>query len=520
MKKFIKPLELLTACCMMLISYSFAQAPQAIPYQAVARDNAGNFIANQAVSLRFSVHNATASGTVVYQETQSVITNQLGLFTVNIGQGTPVSGTFSIIDWGGGSKFIQVEMDATGGTIYVDMGTQQMLSVPYALYSNTSGTSTSNQWTTSGNNIYNNNSGNVGIGTTTPAEKLEVAGVIKALSMTVGQGETVSAVAGSSTTPSYMQLQGVAIGGSGGTPGMIKVHDTRFNEGGDVTLQAGSGTDNAFSSKSVNLLAGTQSGGTGGNINLSAGEALGGGTAGVVAFKIGSVEYARLHSTGNVGIGTTSPAATALLDLTSTEKGFLPPRMTTIQRDAIVSPATGLEIYNTTANTKNVFNGTAWTSDVGHVIKVTMSQYSAVATTTGVIPFDNTIPQSIEGGEFMTLTFTPKSPNSLLIVEAYANFNCGSPGNDGPPTGALFKDSNTNAFAASCGATVFGGSASQINSLFVKGFVQASSLTPLTFKFRAGGPTAGWTHTFNGASGTSRYGGVSASYIQVTEVSQ
>ena len=373
----------------------------------------------------------------------------------------------------------------------------------------------------------------------------------------------------------------------------------RYGLLGDVTLQAGSGTDNAFSSKSVNLLAGTQSGGTGGNINLSAGEALGGGTAGVVAFKIGSVEYARLHSTGNVGIGTTSPtqkldvagtaqvtgfkmptgatsgyvltsdalgvgtwlaaasggsgttnyvpkftaatalgnsaifesggnvgigttspAATALLDLTSTEKGFLPPRMTTIQRDAIVSPATGLEIYNTTANTKNVFNGTAWTSDVGHVIKVTMSQYSAVATTTGVIPFDNTIPQSIEGGEFMTLTFTPKSPNSLLIVEAYANFNCGSPGNDGPPTGALFKDSNTNAFAASCGATVYGGSASQINSLFVKGFVQASSLTPLTFKFRAGGPTAGWTHTFNGASGTSRYGGVSASYIQVTEVSQ
>ena len=56
----------------------FAQAPQAIPYQAVARDNAGNAIANQAVSLRFTIHNATAVGPIVYQETQSKTTNALG----------------------------------------------------------------------------------------------------------------------------------------------------------------------------------------------------------------------------------------------------------------------------------------------------------------------------------------------------------------------------------------------------------------------------------------------------------
>ncbi len=225
----------------------------------------------------------------------------------------------------------------------------------------------------------------------------------------------------------------------------------------------------------------------------------------------------------SLGINTDgSPAhASAILDVKSTEKGFLSPRMTTIQRDAIASPAAGLEIYNTTTNTKNVFNGTSWMSNVGHVIQVTVIQFPLVATTTGVIPFDNTIPQSTEGGEFMTILFTPKLANSLLIVEAYANFNCGNPGNDGPPTGALFQDSNTGAFAASCGATVFGGSAGQINSLFVKGFVLATSLTPLTFRFRAGGASAGYIHSFNGASGgAGRYGGVSASYIQVTEVSQ
>ena len=224
----------------------------------------------------------------------------------------------------------------------------------------------------------------------------------------------------------------------------------------------------------------------------------------------------------SLGINTdgSQAHASALLDVKSTEKGFLAPRMTTIQRDAIASPAAGLEIYNTTTNTKNYFNGTTWISDVGHVIQVTVSQFPAVATTTGVIPFDNTIPQSTQGAEFMTISFTPKLANSLLIVEAYANFNCGNPGNDGPPTGALFQDSNTDAFAASCGATAFGGSAAQINSIFVKGFVTASSLTPITFRFRAGGASAGWIHRFNGASGDARYGGVSASYIQVTEVSQ
>jgi len=117
-----------------------AQAPSAIPYQAVARNSSGNLLSNQNISLRFSIREASAGGTILYQESHSVATNALGLFVVNIGQGTPVSGTFSGIDWGSGSKFTQVEMDAAGGANYIDMGTQQMLSVPYALYANSGGT--------------------------------------------------------------------------------------------------------------------------------------------------------------------------------------------------------------------------------------------------------------------------------------------------------------------------------------------------------------------------------------------
>ena len=112
----------------------FAQVPQGIPYQSVIRNSNGAVAANQAVSLRFSLHDSVATGTVVYKETFSTTTNSMGLANVNIGMGTAVTGTFSGINWGKNSKFIQVEIDPTGGSNYTDMGTTQMMSVPYALY--------------------------------------------------------------------------------------------------------------------------------------------------------------------------------------------------------------------------------------------------------------------------------------------------------------------------------------------------------------------------------------------------
>jgi len=62
------------------------------------------------------------------------------------------------------------------------------------------------------------------------------------------------------------------------------------------------------------------------------------------------------------GIGTTTPHASAQLEVSSTTKGFLPPRMTTVQRDAIVNPATGLQIYNTTTNTLEYKTASGWVS--------------------------------------------------------------------------------------------------------------------------------------------------------------
>ena len=124
-----------------------AQAPQAIPFQAVARNISGNPLLNQNISLRFSIRQSSAVGTVLYTETHSTVTNSIGSFTVNIGLGTIVTGTFTTINWGNGGKFIQVEMDPAGGVAYLNLGTQQMLSVPYALLSATS----TGSWSLTGN---------------------------------------------------------------------------------------------------------------------------------------------------------------------------------------------------------------------------------------------------------------------------------------------------------------------------------------------------------------------------------
>ena len=70
-----------------------------------------------------------------------------------------------------------------------------------------------------------------------------------------------------------------------------------------------------------------------------------------------------LPTFAQVGIGTTSPGSSAALDIVSTDKGLLIPRMTTTQRQAITSPQTGLQVYDTTTNTIWLYNGTAWVNE-------------------------------------------------------------------------------------------------------------------------------------------------------------
>jgi hypothetical protein len=130
---------------LILTSVIFSQAPAGINYQAVIRNSSGTLVASTNVAIRVQIRQSTATGTVVYQERHSVLTSTQGLVNMVIGNGTPQVGTFNNINWGTGPYFVNLGVDFANGTTYQDFGTQQLMSVPYALYAKTSGNQL-NQW--------------------------------------------------------------------------------------------------------------------------------------------------------------------------------------------------------------------------------------------------------------------------------------------------------------------------------------------------------------------------------------
>jgi len=207
--------HILLLFCSIFASFTLmmAQAPEGLSYQAVARDGSGNLIANQNIDVKFEIRETTNSGTVIYDEIHAVMTNDFGLFSAIIGEGTAGTGVFNSINWAGDKHFLRVLIDTGSG--FVIMGTTQLMSVPYSLMAKNADTATSAEkatnmvldeltdvnaatpangqtlkwngsawvaspddvgtspWSSSGNNTYFN-TGNVGIGTTSPVNPLSV----------------------------------------------------------------------------------------------------------------------------------------------------------------------------------------------------------------------------------------------------------------------------------------------------------------------------------------------------------
>jgi len=201
---------LLTILSVLFCTITFAQSvPQGINYQAVARDASGDVLMNQALTIQFSVISDITTSAVSWQETHTVSTNNYGLYTAIIGQGTATSvgssANFDVIDWGASNHLLKVEVDYGGG--FVDMGTTAFMSVPYAL---SSGSTINSLWKDNGNHLSPDSTasqdiiiygqtdisgsiaidGNaeiwgttrmsvVGIGTTNPTETLDVDGNVR-----------------------------------------------------------------------------------------------------------------------------------------------------------------------------------------------------------------------------------------------------------------------------------------------------------------------------------------------------
>ena len=120
---------------LVLVSSAMAQIPQQLNYQGIARNASGEPISTHIITVRLSIIDSAASGIVTYQETKTVTTNYVGLFTIAIGApgGTSVIGTIASINWSTGKKYIKLEIDPNGGSNFSLVGMNQLQSVPFAL---------------------------------------------------------------------------------------------------------------------------------------------------------------------------------------------------------------------------------------------------------------------------------------------------------------------------------------------------------------------------------------------------
>ena len=202
--------------------------------------------------------------------------------------------------------------------------------------------------------------GNVGIGTTTPGARLDVSGSLRAAGSSRIGSEGAHLQwnrSGSQGETWLLNQKGSGLGGLrfGATDAVSTGTNTvsewaRFDPSGNLGL----GNPNPQVRLDVTGAANVSGNSTVGGL-LTAGSASVSGNATVA----GNSTVA-----GSVGIGTTSPVASAALEVSSTTKGFLPPRLTPTQRDAIASPATGLVVYNTLSGLLNVWNGVSWTEGI------------------------------------------------------------------------------------------------------------------------------------------------------------
>jgi len=122
---------------LLLTAAAHAQSPNGVNYQLVVRDGSGNVLSSRAVSIRFALRQGTAAGTVVFAENHSATSSSLGLVNLVLGNGTATTGSMASVNWAAGPYFLETLIDQNGGSSYTPMGTQQLMSVPYALFANT-----------------------------------------------------------------------------------------------------------------------------------------------------------------------------------------------------------------------------------------------------------------------------------------------------------------------------------------------------------------------------------------------
>jgi len=365
--------KLLGLFLLLITSIAYSQSPAGINYQAVARDANGELLKNQTIKVQFTIlqgANLSSAAAVYTEEHSSVSTNQYGLFTLVIGNGTPSIGTdvLTTPSWGSNNQFLKVEIDAGSG--YDLVGETQLMSVPYALYAQYGGQGTpgaTGPMGPAGVPGPTGPSGNNGaIGPTGAASTVPgptgpqgPTGANGAAGATGAQGPTGIAGTNGSTGPTGPQ----GIPGPTGTPGPTGppglkgdtgvagptgptgtfmpgnlagetpywngtawvINQNIYNNGGNV----GIGTNTILPTSKLQLHEASSNNNFLQVTNATTGTGIGSGfffgienfnegtilneEASAIKFRINANEVMRLTPTGQVGIGTNSPASGNLL---------------------------------------------------------------------------------------------------------------------------------------------------------------------------------------------------------------
>jgi len=315
----------------------FSQSPAGINYQAVARDANGELLKNQTIKVQFTIlqgANLSSAAAVYTEEHSSVTTNQYGLFTLVLGEGTPSLGTdiLTTPSWGSNNQFLKVEIDAGSG--YDLVGETQLMSVPYALYAQYGGQGIPGATGPTGPTGPSGNNGATGptgapstvpgpTGPTGPQGSTGPQGIVGPTGPPGLKGDT--GVAGP-TGPTGTFMPGNLAGETpywNGTAWVI--NQNIYNNGGNV----GIGTNTILPTSKLQLHEASSNNNFLQVTNATTGTGIGSGfffgienfnegtilneEASAIKFRINANEVMRLTPTGQVGIGTNSPASGNLL---------------------------------------------------------------------------------------------------------------------------------------------------------------------------------------------------------------
>ena len=302
----------------------FPQSPLRISYQAVVRNANGKLVQSSSVGVRISILQGSASGAVVYSETHNVTSNVNGLISLEIGGGNTM-GNFADINWANGPYFLKTETDPAGGTNYNIAGVSQLLSVPYALYSEKAGNGFSgdyndliNKPVTDGSETKVQGGKNIsvtGTGTAVDPYKVQAPNCGGSEKITITSSQTWNvppavskikvelwgAAGGGGGAGAYSYSYNLVAGGNGGSGGFAqKMIDVTENEQFNVIIGEGGAAGSNATYNHPNWLGDTD-GDHGGDSWFGTLVKAAGGTGG----KRGSYAYYTIHgSPGTSNIGT------------------------------------------------------------------------------------------------------------------------------------------------------------------------------------------------------------------------